>query len=175
MSEGYIKLFRKILDNHVIMSDSDHLTLFIYLLLNAAHEETKVMFCDEEIILKRGELVTGRKNIADKLKINESKIQRMLDKFAKYEIIEQLKTNKGRLIIIKNWCRYQISEQQMNSKRTANEQQVNTNKNIIDERNSNIKENTNNNRIVEKEEIYKEEKEKIDVFDYDWMDDEHES
>ena len=179
MNSGYIRVFRKTLDNCVIMTDSDHLALFIYLLLNATHKEKKVIFDGEQIILKKGELVTGRRLIAEKLKISDSKIQRILDKFANHKIIEQLKTKKGRLIIIKKWDDYQVSEPQVNHNRTTSEPQVNTNNNVImkesilEERNSNIEEITNNTRIVEKEEIYKEEKEKI--FDYDWMSDDSES
>lgn len=164
MNSGYVRIFRKILDNCVIMTDSDHLALFIYLLLNATHKEKKIIFDGEEIVLKKGELVTGRKTIAEKLKISDSKIQRMLDRFANYGIIEQLKTNKGRLIIIKKWHKYQMSEQQMNSKRTASEQQVNTNNNVI-MKECILEERNNSARARE------EENKKVEIFDYDWMSD----
>jgi hypothetical protein len=45
-------------------------------------------------------------------------------------MIEQQANNKSRLISITNYDSHQASEQQVNSKRTADEQQVNTNNNV---------------------------------------------
>ncbi len=169
-NKGYIKIYRKMLDNPVIMKDSDHLAIFTYLLLNATFKEIKTIFDGNEILLKKGELVTGRKIISEKLKINENKTQRVLDRLEKCKVIEQQKTNRGRLISIKNWCRYQSDEQhfeqQMNNKRTTSEQQVNT-----------IQECNKENKVINiKERNIKERKEKKEFFDCDdWMDEEDET
>ena len=71
-------------------------------------------------------MITGRKSIGEKFNINENKIQRILKKFENQHQIEQQMSNKNRLITIKNWGQYQISDNQT----TTTEQQVNTNKNI---------------------------------------------
>ncbi len=131
MSKGFIKLYRQILDNPVINKDSDHVAVWIYLLLNATHQDYDIDHLGKRFTLKRGQLVTGRKVIAEKYKISETKVQRVLKRFESEQQIEQQTTNKNRVITIVNYDLYQSSEQQteqqVNNKRTTSEQQVNTN------------------------------------------------
>lgn len=153
--KGYIKLYRKILDNPLFSKSPERLYIWLYLLINATHKEQKVLFDGNEITLRKGQLITGRKKISDETGLGESLIDRVLKKFENNQIIEQQKTSRGRLISIKKWSTYQVSEQQANNKRTTSEQQANTNNNV---------DNVDN---VEKEEIYKEEKEKKEDSFYD--------
>ena len=134
-AEGWIKLHRKLLDNPVTMKDADHLAVWIYLLLNASHNEHPALFKGEKITLKPGQLITGRKSIALTLHIDESKVERILKSLKSEQQIEQQTSSKNRLISITNWEFYQQSEQQVNNKRTTSEQQVNTNKNIKNDKN----------------------------------------
>lgn len=131
---GWIKLHRKILDNPIVCKDSDHIAVWTYLLLNATHKEYPALFSGKKILLQPGQLITGRKAIADKFKISESKVQRILKSFEIEQQIEQQNGNKNRLITVLSWHDYQDSEQQdehqVNNKRTTTEQQVNTNKNV---------------------------------------------
>lgn len=139
MSEGFIKLHRKILDNPIICKDSDYFSIWSYLLLNATHKEYQSLFKGEKIILKPGQLITGRKVISTKFNINESKVQRVLKKLEIEQQIEQQTSNENRLITIVQWHKYQTSEQpieqQVNNERTTDEQRVNTNKNDKNEKN----------------------------------------
>ena len=132
--EGWIKIHRKLLDNPIISKDSDYLSVWIYLLLNATHKEIPALFKGKRIILQPGQLITGRKSISSQLKISESKIYRIINEYKSEHQIEQQTSNKNSLITILNWNRYQQNEQQnetqMNNKRTTTEQQVNTNKNV---------------------------------------------
>ena len=132
--EGWIKLHRKILDNPIIFKDKDYLAIWIYLLLNATHKEIPALFKGKKIILQKGQLITGRKSISKQLDISESKTYRVLNAYKSEHQIEQQISNRNSLITIVNWDKYQITEQQIeqqvNSNRTASEQQVNTNKNI---------------------------------------------
>lgn len=132
--EGWIKLHRKTLDNPIITKDSDYLAVWIYLLLNTTHKEYDVLFKGERITLKKGQLLTGRKSISEKLKIDENKVQRILKTLENEHQIEQQSSNKNRLITIVSWDKYQQDEQQdeqqVNNNRTTSEQQVNTNKNV---------------------------------------------
>jgi len=132
--DGYIKLYRKLLDNPIICKDSDYLAVWIYLLLNATHKEYPALFKGEKITLRPGQLITGRKSIADKLNISESKAQRILKTFENEQQIEQQSSNQNRLITIVNWNEYQQNEQQdehpVNNEWTTDEQRVNTNKNV---------------------------------------------
>ena len=142
---GYIKLYRKMLQNPIVCKDSDYLSLWIYLLLNATHSEYPERFRGEKIILKPGQLITGRKRISEKLSISESKVTRIINKFISEQQIEQQTSNENRLISILNWNEYQgseqLCEQPVNSDRTTSEQPVNTNKNVKNEINI-----INNNR-----------------------------
>lgn len=132
--EGWIKLHRKTLDNPIITKDSDYLAVWVYLLLNTTHKEYDVLFKGKRTTLKKGQLLTGRKSISEKLKIDENKVQRILKTLENEHQIEQQSSNKNRLITIVSWDKYQQDEQQIkqqaNNKRTTTEQQVNTNKNV---------------------------------------------
>lgn len=136
---GFVKIYRKILDNPIICKDSDHLSTWLFLLLSAAHESHDVLFGKDKITLKIGQLITSRKSISDKLGINESKVERILTSFKNEHQIEQQSSSKSRLITILKWGDYQKREQQnehhLNNIRTASEQQVNTNKNDKNEKN----------------------------------------
>lgn len=131
-NEGYIKLYRQILDNPVVCKDSDHIATWVFLLSRATYKNCPAIFNGKKIILNPGQLITGRKKISEKFSISESKVQRILHLFEKEHQIEQQTCNKNRLITIVEWHKYQSTEQQteqqLNSKRTTTEQQVNTNK-----------------------------------------------
>ena len=80
--------------------------------------------------MKPGQLVKRKKKIAKDLKINESKIQRILKLFEIEQQIEQRTNSVSRVISIVNWCDYQQSEHQ-NEQRVNNERTLNNNiKNI---------------------------------------------
>jgi len=131
---GWIKSHRKMLDNPIVCKDSDHLAVWMYILLHATHKEYPVVFAGEKISLQPGQLITGRKSISDKFNISESKVQRILKTFEIEHQIEQQSSNKNRLVTVLSWVDYQSIEQQdelpVNNKRTTTEQQVNTNKNV---------------------------------------------
>jgi hypothetical protein len=138
--EGWIKLHRKLLENPIVCKDADHLAVWTYLLLKATHRERDSIFKGERITLKPGQLIAGRKSIASFLKINEIKVQRILKLLENEHQIEQQTSNRNRLITILNWDLYQGNEQQdeqqMNNKRTTDEQQMNTYKNIKNDKNN---------------------------------------
>lgn len=140
---GYIKIYRKILDNPIVCKDSDYFAVWCYLLLSASHKPFSAMFGGEKIELMPGQLITGRKSISEKFGISESKVERILKSLKNEQQIEQQTSNKNRLITILNWSEYQGCEQQIeqqvNNNRTTSEQQVNTNKNV-----KNIKNDKNN-------------------------------
>lgn len=125
--KGWISLHRKMLDNPVVCKDGDHVAVWVYLLLNATHAEYPALFAGNKITLKPGQLITGRKVIAEKFNISESKVQRILKSFESEQQIEQQNSNKNRLISIRSWEDYQDderqNEQQLNNKRTTTEQQ----------------------------------------------------
>lgn len=130
MMDGWIKLHRKMLDNPVVNKDPDHLAVWIYLLLNATHKERAAMWNGKKITLKAGELITGRKKIAEAMSVSPSKVFRILELFKSEQQIEQQTNRHGSLISIIRWNDYQQSEQPneqlMSNQWTTNEQPVDT-------------------------------------------------
>lgn len=137
--DGWIKLHRKMLDNPVVNKDPDHLAVWIYLLLHATHKERAAMWNGQKITLKAGELITGRKKIAEAMGVSPSKVFRILELFKSEQQIEQQTNRHGSLISIVRWNDYQQSEQQneqlMSNQWTTSEQPVST----IQERKNDIK------------------------------------
>lgn len=153
METGWIKAYRKTENDPVICKDNDYFRIWFYLLFNATHKEQKIVFKNEEIIVPKGSLVTGRKKIAEKCHISESKVDRILKLFEKYEKIEQQMSNKNRLITIKKWHLYQKREQQVNNERTTSEhkQECKNNKNKINSVfNNNVHQNICHFQLIEK-------------------------
>ena len=142
--KGWVKLYRSVLNNPVVMKSEHHFCVWIILILLAAGKSRKALFNGKEITLRPGEIVTGRDEIAGMLKgLNSSAVERALTDFKNEQQIEQQTSNHGRLIYLKKWNEYQAKitdvkpnsnifltayEQQPNNKRTTREQQLNTNK-----------------------------------------------
>ena len=158
MDNGWVKLHRCLLKNPVVMKDADHLAVWIYLLLKASHKDFDIMYSGKKKTLVAGQLRASRQTIAREMQISESKVQRILKTFEIEQQIEQQTNFHDRVISILNWDKYQHdeqqNEQQVNSKRTASEQQVNANKN---KRNKELKE-------LNKEKEINKEKEKFGEF-----------
>ena len=136
MSQGWISIHRKLKESS-FYKDSQAVHLWIHLLVSANHKEAQFVKGNKVYDVKRGQLLTGRKLLSADTGINESKLQRLLKVFEKCHMIEQQTNSVNRLISILNYDSYQAGEQQVNSKRTASEQQVNTNNNDNNKNNDN--------------------------------------
>ena len=138
--QGYIKLFRALMDKGW-SSKPEYVSVWVHLLMMANHKEKDVFIDGESRTINPGQFITSRKKLSEQIGVHESKIQRILSCFENEHQIEQQAKSKYRIISIVNWDKYQgneqQNEQQMNSKRTADEQQVNTNKNDKNEKNKN--------------------------------------
>ncbi len=128
--EGWVKIHRKLLDNPIVMKDTEHFAVWVYLLLNATHKQHPAVFDGEKIILQPGQLITGRKKISSATKVSESKVRRILKSFKSDHQIDQRTTSQGSLISILNWVKYQESDQQTDQQVTnkwpTSDQQVTT-------------------------------------------------
>ena len=140
--EGWIKSYRAMLDNQIVCKDADHFAVWGYLLLNATHGEKPSYFAGKQIMLKPGQLITGRKKIADHFRIDENKVYRVLKLFADAQQIEQRPSNGSTLITIRNWDTYQAAgehriEQPLNSHRTTDEQPMSSERTTTEQRKNN--------------------------------------
>lgn len=120
MDNGWIKLHRKILKNPVVMKDPDHLAVWIYLLLTAAHEDYQTLYGGKKITLKPGQLITGRKKISAATSVQESKVKRILKLFENDHQIDRQTNSYGTLISICSWNEYQQTDQR-SDQRVTNE------------------------------------------------------
>ena len=77
MNEGWVKIHRGICDS-AVFTDAEVLKLWIYILCNAAHRDHDTVYYGKVVHLKKGELITGRKVLAQKLCTTEYKAYRAL-------------------------------------------------------------------------------------------------
>lgn len=138
MNEGWVKLHRAVCES-AVFEDAEILRLWIYILVNAAHKDHDTIYQGKIVHIKKGEFVTGRKILAREFKLSESKIYRMLNTLAELGNIEIKSNNKFSLVTVVNWAKYQDDSENLNNKRTANEQQLN-NKRTTDEQQTNTTE-----------------------------------
>lgn len=136
-NKGYIKIYRQIEDTSV-WTDSNKLKLWLLCLMKATHSEKTQIIGNQNIKLRSGQFITGRSSISEEFNRGALKknIIDGLTLFRWFQLFENLKmmnikkTNKYSLVTINNWNKYQSSEHQVNNKRTTDEQQMNTNKNV---------------------------------------------
>ena len=138
-NNGWILLYRKLKDTGYYKK-SQYVHLWIHLLLTANHEPKEFMWNKEIIIIKDGQLLTGRKQLSKETGIPETTIERALEFFVKNgHQIEQQKTTKFRIITIVNWKEYQTEKHKVDKKtdnrRTTDGQQMDTNNNVKNDNN----------------------------------------
>ena len=130
--KGWIKIHRRI-TKWGWYHKSEMVHLFIHLLLLANHEE-KVW---QGNIVKRGQCITGRKQLSKDTGISQQTIRTCLTKLKLTNEIATKSTNKFSLITILNYNDYQIKGDKLTTKSTkcltnnqpTTNQQLTTNKN----------------------------------------------
>ena len=138
--DGWLKLHRSIIDS-AVFKDLEVLKIWIWLLCNASFDTHDTLFFGKVITVHPGQIVTGRKKIAQSTDLNESKVYRALMLLKSLGNIEIKSNNKFSVITIVKWAKYQADLEIVNSKTTAKQQQDNTTKEIKKlkkERNNNI-------------------------------------
>jgi len=112
MDKGWVKLHRKLLDNPVVCKDADHIAVWVFMLLSATHTPQQALFGGYEITLQPGQFISGRKAISTAIKVEESKVKRIINFFKKHQLIDQQASTKNSLFTILNWIEYQENDQQ---------------------------------------------------------------
>lgn len=127
MEQGWILIHRKLKEKGYYKK-SAYIHLWIHILLSVNHKPKEFMWNNSIIVVKEGQMITGRKELASQTGIPESSIERILNMLESEHQIEQQKTTKYRLITIVNWKKYQTKNTKADSKRTTDGQQADTNK-----------------------------------------------
>lgn len=147
---GWIKLHRRFLDWEWF-EDSNMVKMFIYFLIEANHEPKNW----RGIQINRGQLVTGRHSLSEKLQMSEMTIRTCINRLKSTNEVTIKSTNKFSIITVCNYDKYQLSESQSNqqtnqqanqqttNKQPATNQQTTTPKEVKKERNTIIKEERN--------------------------------
>ena len=129
MNRGYIKVWRKLEDSGLLQLPKT-LALFMFLLMNATHKDKKMGTPTGVIELKRGQYISGRQELARKLKQSEQEIRTSLSRLENMEIITIKSTSKFSIYTIENYGIYQDDNQQSTSditnKQPADNQQITT-------------------------------------------------
>ena len=174
--KGWIKLYSEF-KNWKWYHKQNTKDLFIHCLLSANWKKGKF----EDVDVERGSFITTYSKLSEELNLSIQNIRTSISHLKSTGELTITKHSKFLVITVNNYNKYQQTNTITNTQLTRYQHDANTQLTTIEEyktieeRNSNIEEITNNTRIVEKEEIYKEEKEKKDFFDYDWMSDDSES
>lgn len=109
MSNGWIKLHRKILDCFIWQDKPyDKARAWIDLLLLAMHSDKKMLIDGDSAIVKRGSFFTSRVKLADRWGWSISKVDKYLTLLEKEEMIATVRTAKGTAITIVNYENYQL-------------------------------------------------------------------
>jgi hypothetical protein len=128
-NSGYVCLHRSLLNKSY---SSEEMHLWVVLLMKANYEDTVTR---DGVQLKRGELKTGRKQLAEITGINEHKIERLLKRFSDAQQLSIRCTTKYRVISITNYASYQEGAQDLstdkNSKNNKNKDTNGQNENEI--------------------------------------------
>lgn len=126
---GFIVLFRKF-NKWEWKTDPNMVALFIHLLTNANHTDNKW----QGIVVKRGQLVAGRKKLSQETGISEQTLRTCLNRLKSTKEITIKSTNKFSIITVCNYSKYQDkpednqSTNQPTNQPTTN-QQLTTNNN----------------------------------------------
>lgn len=129
--DGWIKLHRKIIQNP-IYSNSKLVHLLIELLFRASIENKTIYMGTQKIQLNKGQAIFGYKELADKLNCSPGTIHTYMKILQDEKIIENESTNKGSLVTILNWDKYQVTENGLN----AEKKQTESNKKDKNEKNN---------------------------------------
>ena len=149
-NQGYISVYRKILDNPISKKPS-WAWLWVVILLKVNHTNSEFIFNGSKECVKRGEFITGRKQLSIDTGISESTVENILKYLESEHQIEQQKTSKFRRIKVINYDMYQNNEQhfeqQIDNKLTTNKQQIDTNNNDNKEDNEKNEEEENSTNL----------------------------
>lgn len=129
--EGYILLYRKIIDNPYYFSEPfTHSQAWIDMLLIANHKSGYIYKRGVKIEVKRGQIGYDSKSLSSRWKWSRGKVLRFLDELEIDQQIVQQKNNLTTLISICNYDSYQIdSTPKSKPKRYTDGTQTDTNNN----------------------------------------------
>lgn len=106
--EGYVKIYRKVMENEVFLElPYDRWHAFEFLLLKARRFPTITILKGKPIKLEVGQLIYGEDTLARKWGWSRGKVKRFLDMLENLGMIKKNGTPYGTVITIENYTKYQ--------------------------------------------------------------------
>lgn len=124
---GWIKLHRQFRDSPYYKVGAASQT-WIECLMRASHDTREVFLKREKITLQPGQFVMGREEFGQSIGISGSTAWYWILQFEADSMVDIKKTAKGSIVSVKNWLEYQKPDSTSDNRKTADEQQMNTNK-----------------------------------------------
>ena len=112
-NNGYIKIFRK-MTGWGWYKDANTMRVFLHLLLTANYKESEYM----GVKILPGQVVIGRKALAEALDISERKVRTALSHLKSTNEVTIKVTNKFSVATIVNWEMYQLGNEEVTNKST---------------------------------------------------------
>ena len=139
---GWIKLHRSLLKS-AVFDDPQLLKLWLWCLLKATHTPRETVIEKQLVKLEPGQFPTGRFKLEEEFnrgtpkrkRVSAITLWRWLKKLEEWQMLNIKTHSKFSIVTVSNWSEYQQDEQQMNNKWTTDEQQVDTNKNVKNDKN----------------------------------------
>ena len=152
---GWIKLHRELINNSTITKDAEYFAVYIYLLCRATYESLECYYGGKKIALEAGQVILCHKDIYEVLKIEPTKLRRILKSFKNDGLIDYQTNRHETLITLTLWGDYQGKNAEQNAEPMPNQcRSVKEGENEKEKRTKREKE--------KEREIYKKER-KIDV------------
>lgn len=123
---GWIKIHRSILDNAVAKRDLFTLGVFVRILCMANWKESQTVVSRQKVVLKPGQIATGLRELSPD-RDEDPYLHRVRNALAYLEIcetIEQATSNHGRIITIRNWEKYQATDDEASKQGVSEAQTV---------------------------------------------------
>lgn len=106
MERGYVRLWRKTLDSGLLQHPTAW-QVFGFLLMSATRSNRKLMVAGQVFELQPGDYAISVAGLCEALKLTTRQCRTALNVLEKLEIVTIKTTNKGSLISLINWHRYQ--------------------------------------------------------------------
>ena len=150
MAEGWIKLHRQIQDSEIWAGGNepfDRRSAWIDLLMSANHEDKRVIFDYNPLIIKRGQYLTSVRELANRWKWGKDRVLKFLKLLERLGMVTKDSNNKRTLLTIVKYGDFQDAQDTdkdtgkdtgKDTEQTQNGRKSATNKNVKNERNINI-------------------------------------
>lgn len=130
MAEGWIKLYRSIRKNW-IWEDAQKLKWWLDILLQANHQDRKVLLGNELVLIERGSFHTSELKLSKKWGVSKTTVRKFLELLESDHMITTEKSKKGTTLKVTNYEDYQgFSEDEKTTKEPQKNHNVDHKKTI---------------------------------------------